>query len=157
MNTFIDDINAVLAKWAEDVIAGIRDNLESTGTNASGRTSASLRYVVDNGGLTIFGRPWFRGVEEGRGPGGIPYRFQDILYQWASDKGILSSFGDTEAKQRSAMYAVGQFIKNNGTQLYRNGGRDDIYSSVISEEMPKLNGMLTAAITETIIKDLPKQ
>lgn len=154
--TFIDDINDVLAQWAEGVISGIRQNLDSTGTTASGRTKESLRYVVDNGTLTIFGRPYFRSVEEGRGPGGIPYRFQDILYEWAQAKGILSNFGDTEAKQRSALYMVGQFIRKNGTKLYRNGGRDDIYTDVIESEMPKLNELLTAAITETIAKDLPK-
>ena len=155
--TFIDDINEVLAQWAEGVISGIRQNLETTGTNASGKTSASLKYVVGNGELTIFGRPYFRSVEEGRGPGGIPYRFTDILYEWAQAKGILSNFGDTEAKQRSALYMVGQFIKRNGTSLFRKGGRDDIYSSVINDEMPKLNEMLTATITETIINDLPKK
>ena len=154
--TFIDDINDVLAQWAEGVISGIRQNLDSTGTTASGRTKESLRYVVDNGTLTIFGRPYFRSVEQGRGPGGIPYRFQDIIRQWMDDKGIAGKFGETESQKRSAAYMIGQFIKNNGTKLYREGGRTDIYSSVISEEMPKLNEMLTASITETIINDLPK-
>lgn len=156
MSTFIDDINDVLAKWAEGVISGIRQNLESTGTNASGKTSASLRYVVGNGELTIFGRPYFRSVEEGRGPGGIPYRFTDIIRQWMDDKGIAGKFGETESQKRSAAYMIGQFIKNNGTKLYREGGRTGIYTDVIESEMPKLNEMLTAAITETIINDLPK-
>lgn len=155
--TFIDDINEVLAQWAEGVISGIRQNLETTGTNASGKTSASLRYVVGNGELTIFGRPYFRSVEEGRGPGGIPYRFTDIIRQWMDDKGIASQFGETESQKRRAAYMIGQFIKRNGTSLFRKGGREDVYTNVIEEEMPKLNEMLTAAITKTIIKDLPKQ
>lgn len=154
MSTFIDNINDVLAQWAEGVISGIRQNLETTGTNASGKTSASLRYVVGNGELTIFGRPYFRSVEEGRGPGGIPYRFQDILYEWAQAKGILSNFGDTEAKQRSALYMVGQFIRKNGTKLFRKGSRTDIYTDVIEGEMPKLGEQIAATIQDTILRDI---
>lgn len=156
MNTFIDDINDVLEQWASKIVAEIKSNLDSTGTTASGRTKESIEYTVDNGTLVITGRPYFRSVEEGRGPGGIPYGFTDIIRQWMRDKNIESKFGETESQRRSAAYLIGQFIKRNGSSLYRNGGRDDIYSSVISDEMPKLNGMLTAAITETIVRDLPK-
>ena len=154
MNTFIDDINEVLEQWASNVVVKIKSNLDSTGTTASGRTKESIEYTVDNGTLVITGRPYFRSVEEGRGPGGIPYGFTDIIRQWMKDKNIESKFGETESQKRSAAYMIGQFIKNNGSSLYRKGGRDDIYSSVINDEMPKLNEMLTAAITETIVKDL---
>ena len=118
MTTIIEDINEVLAKWCEDVITQIKTNLDSTGTTASGNTKNSIGYEVEDGTLVIYGRPYFKGVEEGRPAGKVPYNFQDILFDWASDKGILSSFGDTVAKQRSALWLVGQFIKNNGTQIF---------------------------------------
>lgn len=150
----IEEMNNVLREWAEDVIVKIQDNLDTTGTTASGKTKESLRYELETdeygGKLTIYGRQYFQGVEEGRPAGGIPYRFQDILYQWAKDKGILSNFGETESKQRSALYMVGQFIKNNGTQLYREGGRLDIYSNVFDEELPKLRDKVAYHIKQTI-------
>lgn len=154
MNTFIDDINDVLEQWASNVVVKIKSNLDSTGTTASGRTKESIEYTVDNGTLVITGRPYFRSVEEGRGPGGIPYNFTEILRQWAKDKGILTQFGDTEAKQRSALYMVGQFIRKNGTKLYREGSRTDIYTDVIESEMPKLGEQIAATIQESILRDI---
>lgn len=152
--TILEELDTVLQEWGERVVGKIQENLDSTGTTASGRTKDSIELVVGNGELTIYGRQYFRGVEQGRPGGGIPYRFQDILYQWASDKGILSNFGETESKQRSALYMVGQFIKNNGTKLYRSGGRDDIYTSVFDEELPVLDEQIGVMVRETIANGL---
>lgn len=150
----IEEMNDILKEWAENVIGKIQSNLDSTGTTASGKTKESLRYEVESdeygGKLTIYGRQYFQGVEEGRPAGKIPYRFQDILYDWAQAKGILSTFGDTEKKQRSVLYIVGQKIKHHGTQLYRDGGRLDIYSSVFEEELPKLKEKMGYIIKQTI-------
>lgn len=152
--TILDDINDVLAQWCEDVINQIKTNLDTTGTTASGKTKDSLGYEVEDGTLVIYGRPYFKGVEEGRPAGKVPYNFQDILFDWASAKGILSNFGDTISKQKSALWLVGQFIKNNGTKLYRNGGREDIYSNVIKSELPELEKRLRFKVTDTIVKNL---
>lgn len=156
----IEEMNDILKEWAENVIGKIQSNLDSTGTTASGKTKESLRYEVESdeygGKLTIYGRQYFQGVEEGRPAGKIPYTkenphlFADILYQWAKDKGILSTFGDTEEKQRSVLFIVGQKIKYHGTQLYRDGGRLDIYSNVFDEELPKLKEKMGYIIKQTI-------
>lgn len=150
----IEEMNKVLSEWAQEVIDRIKYNLDFTGTTASGKTKDSLRYEVETdeygGKLTIFGRQYFQGVEEGRPAGRIPYKFQDILYTWAEAKGILSKFGDTESKQRSALYMVGQFIKEHGTQLYRDGGRLDIYTNTFDMELPKLRDKVAYHIKQTI-------
>lgn len=151
MNT---DLQQVLTEWAENVIGKIQSNLDSTGTTASGKTKESLRYEVNDNQLIIYGRQYFRSVEEGRGAGNIPYKFNDILYKWAEAKGILANFGETESQQRSAMYAVGQFIKKNGTQLYIKGGRTDIYSNVLNDEVPVLMDQIGWMVMDTIVKDL---
>lgn len=154
--TEIHNLDEMLSEWAERVIVKIQENLDSTGTTASGKTKESLEYELTESGVRILGRQYFRGVEEGRPAGGIPYKFQDILYDWAKAKGILSSFGDTESKQRSALYMVGQFIKNNGTKLYREGGRTDIYSDVINEEVENLTEKIFLNISESIVEGLQK-
>ncbi len=150
----LDDLNGILENWAGNVIKKIQSNLEATGTNASGRTSASLEYEVGSGELTIYGRRFFQGVETGRPAGRVPYNMTQIIRQWMDDKGISSQFGQTESQKRSAAYLIGQFIKNHGTQLYRNGGRDDIYSIVFGEEIPKLEDMIRAKVTESILRDI---
>lgn len=154
--TEIHNLDEMLSEWAENVVVRIQENLDSTGTTASGKTKESLEYELTDTGVRILGRQYFRGVEEGRPAGGIPYKFQDILYDWAKAKGILSSFGDTESKQRSALYMVGQFIKNNGTKLYREGGRTDIYSDVINEEVENLTEKIFLNISESIVEGLQK-
>lgn len=149
-----DDMTKILSEWAENVIIQIQDNLDSTNTTASGRTKESLRYEISDDEfsqtLRIYGRPYFQGVEEGRGAGKVPYKFTDILFQWATDKGIITQFGDTESKQRSVLYVVGQSIKHHGTQLYREGGRLDIYTNVINEELPKLEDDVSFFVKQSI-------
>lgn len=150
------DINQILADWADEVIKKIQSNLESTGTNASGRTSESLEYTVDSDGLTIYGRQYFQGVEKGRPGGGIPYNMTDIIRQWMTDKGIEDQFGTTESQKRSAAYLIGNYIKEHGTQLYRKGGREDIYTNVLEEEVPKLEEYLVTYISGTIADSFTK-
>lgn len=148
------EVEKILREWAENVITQIQENLDSTGTTASGKTKESLRYETESdeygGKLVIYGRPYFQGVEDGRPAGGIPYKFQDILYQWMLDKGIEGNFGNTESEQRSAAFLVGQFIKHHGTKLYNEGGRMDIYTNVFNEEIPKLEDEITFRVKRTI-------
>lgn len=151
MDTYVDDIDKILSEWAENVVIQIKDNLDSTGTTASGKTKESLRYEAENGNLTIYGRQYFQGVEIGRGAGKIPYKFQDILYDWAEAKGILSNFGDTEKQQRSALYMVGQFIKEHGTELWRGTPRTDIYTDLINDELPKLEEELASKLVKIFV------
>lgn len=150
------DLEAVLCDFAKNVIVKIQENLESTGTNASGRTSDSLEYeVVEGNRLIIKGRPYFRGVEEGRPGGGIPHNMTSIISKWIDDKGIASHFGiENERQQRSVAYLIGQKIKREGTELYRNGGRDDIYTNVINDNLDELQRMVTASVIETIVKNV---
>lgn len=148
---FIDDI---IKEWGENVINKIKENLDSTGTTASGKTKDSLELVMTDNGFQIVGRQYFRSVEEGRPSGGIPYNMTDIIRKWMSDKGIENQFGKTESEKRSAAYLIGQYIKNNGTKLYREGGRDDIYTNVITEELPVLFDEIEGRVLETIIEEL---
>ena len=150
----IEEMNNVLSEWAEDVIVKIQDNLDTTGTTASGKTKESLRYELETdeygGKLTIYGRQYFQGVEEGRPAGRIPYKFQDIIRQWMSDKKIENQFGEKEWQKRNAAYLIAQKIKDSGTMLYREGGRSDIFSIVFDEELPKLRDKVAYHIKQTI-------
>lgn len=152
--TYLNELNDILQAWGENVVERIKTNLDNTNTTASGKTKESLEVVVDNAELTIYGRQYFQGVEKGRPAGRIPWKFQDIIRKWMDDKGIASQFGDTESKKRSAAWNIAQFIKNNGTRLYLSGGRDDIYTNVINEELPKLEGQISMMVADTIVENL---
>ena len=154
--TEIHNLDEMLSEWAERVIVKIQENLDSTGTTASGKTKESLEYELTDTGVRILGRQYFQGVELGRPAGKVPYRFQDIIRQWMKDKGIESQFGEKEWQKRNAAYLIAQKIKESGTQLYRQGGRSDIFSNVINEEVENLTEKIFFEISESISEGLQK-
>lgn len=154
MNGYIENLNEILLKWGEHVAERIKTNLDTTNTTASGKTKQSVEVVVGDGELTIYGRPFFQGVETGRGAGKIPYKFTDIIRQWMTDKGIEDRFGDKEWQKRNAAYLIAQKIKNEGSRLYRNGGRDDIYTNVLDEELPELEKQILYSIQQSLLRDI---
>lgn len=141
------DINTILSQWSERVIERIGENLDNTNTTASGRTKESLAYELTDDGVVIYGRDYIRGVELGRPSGKIPYNMTDIISQWIIDKGLESHFEIERPSQlRSVAYLIGQKIKREGTELYRKGGREDIYTNVANEEIETLSDMLSEDI-----------
>lgn len=128
------DVRSILYRALHEAKVRIQQNLETTGTNASGRTSRSLEVVVDNTSGTLFGRQAFGTVETGRRAGRVPYGFTEIIYQWMQDKGVHAErYG--RRSQRSAdmsmAYLIAKKIAREGSKLYRDGGRVDIYSNVL--------------------------
>lgn len=135
------DLAAILSKNGQTVVDKIRNNLAATGTNASGKTSRSLRYEVTVSGsvttLRVLGRPFFMTVETGRGPTkrgntGGPTLVQSIR-EWMNSIGLLAS-----------PYGIARSIHKHGTKLYRAGGRKDIVSNVV-------NKSLTDRISEEVL------
>jgi hypothetical protein len=119
----------ILTQQGNSVIAQIKENLSSTGTNATGETGNSLRLEVKNEGfkqiLKIYGRPYFMTVETGRKP--TPeykpsIQFVANIKKWMEAKG----------KSGSA-YGIAQAIHKKGSKLFREGGRTDIVSNVVGE------------------------
>lgn len=128
------DVKSILYRALHEAKIKIQQNLETTGTNASGRTSRSLEVVVDDTSGTLFGRQAFGTVETGRRAGRVPYGFTDIIYQWMQDKGVhadITGRRSQESADRSMAYLIARKIAREGSKLYREGGRVDIYSNVL--------------------------
>lgn len=133
-----------------EVINDIRANLGATGTNATGRTSQSLRIEVKKEGTTIklqlFGRPFFNTVETGRRPtpGKKPSReFIENLKPWAAARGI----------DESAVWAIATVINRRGTNLWLDGGREDIIGPAVDNFVNDVSlALLDNAATEFQIK-----
>jgi hypothetical protein len=147
------DLKQIVEAKLKAAISKIQDNLESTGTNASGRTSQSLRLESSDYGFIIYGRKAFATVETGRMAGGIPKGFNDIIKQWIKDKGISVTqipykrkesqnwrpkYSVNERSLNIAAGAISFNIKKNGTALFRKGGRKDIFSNAFSEVLPEI-------------------
>lgn len=106
-----------------ELINNIRANLGSTGTNATLKTSQSLRIEVRTEGtrtkMLLFGRPFFNTVSTGRKPtpNKKPSReFIENLKPWADARGL----------PQSAIWGIATKINKLGTELWRQGGRTDI-------------------------------
>lgn len=147
------------------MVAEMRDNLAKTKTNASGRTSASLRVVMTDTGGQIWGRRYFRGVEQGRAGGAVPRNFTSIIEQWILDKGLTiqaiqykrqssatwqPKYAPEERGLRQMASAIARTIEKSGTSLYRSGGRKDIFTNVIDNNKADILKVAKEIITENL-------
>lgn len=126
------ELISILNKYGTSTVEQIRQNLSSTGTTTTGKTSQSLRYEVTQEGtkatLKVVGKPFFAVVETGRKP--TPNKkpspdFVANIREWLQAKG----------EQTRPAYAIALSINKKGTKLFRDGGRSDIYSSVINQNL----------------------
>lgn len=157
----LDELKTILDK----MVSEMRENLAKTNTNASGRTSASLRVVMTNTGGEIWGRRYFRGVEQGRAGGRVPRNFHSIIRQWILDKGLTPSaipykrqpsakwqpkYTPEERGLRQMASAIAHTIEKSGTSLYRRGGRKDIFTNVIEENKTDILKVAKEIITTNL-------
>ena len=157
----LDELKKILDKMVE----AMRQNLASTSTNASGRTSQSLRVVMTDTGGQIWGRRYFRGTEQGRAGGKVPHNFQSIIRQWIIDKGLTiqavqykrkpsatwqPKYTPDERGLRQMASAIAHTIAKSGTSLYRSGGRKDIFTNVIEENKADILKVAKEIITTNL-------
>ena len=121
----------------------------AAGQKASGRTAASLRVETTENEGTLYGRSAFGVLETGRKAGKGPMGFEDIIRQWIIDKGIqarpipyktdrMHKYSPQERGERSLAFLIARKIRREGTKLYRQGGRNDIYSDAIRDTKAKI-------------------
>lgn len=120
-----DEALGIIKYELTDLRQRIIDNHIRARQKASGKTIASLRVeITENSGI-LWGRRPFGTLETGRRPGRVPKGFYKIILDWIEAKGIRVE------KPKAFAYFIARKIAREGTQLYRDGGRDDIYSKEI--------------------------
>lgn len=128
-----DKVMELVSSELEALKQKVIENQKSSGQVASGRTIASMKVEVTEDGGVLWGRSPFGTLETGRKPGKVPAGFWKIIRQWMDDKGIQVQKPDSFA------YLVARKIANEGTQLFRNGGRDDIYSPEVKDTVERVS------------------
>ncbi len=148
-------LEQILDEGGQSIIDGIRDNLASSGTNATGATSESLRYEVDvqngnKGSLTVYGRGFIWGVETGRGPrkSGVKSEFIDGMMKWMRIRGIGSGLTDKKFQQLARFFTWRQ--NKLGSVLFRKGGRKDIITPVINPKQKEIADAATKFLADQI-------
>lgn len=128
-----DKVMELVSSELEALKQKVIENQKNSGQVASGRTIASMKVEVTEDGGVLWGRSPFGTLETGRKPGKVPAGFWKIIRQWMDDKGIQVKKPDSFA------YLVARKIANEGTQLFRNGGRDDIYSPEVKDTVERVS------------------
>lgn len=128
-----DRVMELVASELEALKQRIIENHRSAGQVASGRTIASLKVEITENGGVLWGRSAFGTLETGRKGGKVPAGFWKIIRQWMDDKGIQVE------KPGLFAYLVARKIAREGTQLFRNGGRSDIYSPEVKDTVERVS------------------
>lgn len=128
-----DKVMELVSSELEALKQKIIENHKEAKQVASGRTIASMKVEVTEDGGILWGRSAFGTLETGRKGGKVPAGFGKIIRQWMDDKGIQVQKPDSFA------YLVARKIANEGTQLFRNGGRDDIYSPEVKDTVERVS------------------
>lgn len=123
----------LVASELEALKQRIIENHRNAGQVASGRTISSLKVEITEDGGVLWGRSAFGTLETGRKGGKVPAGFWKIIRQWMDDKGIQVEKPDSFA------YLVARKIAKEGTQLFRNGGRSDIYSPEVKDTVERVS------------------
>lgn len=123
----------ILSGYGQGSVDKIRQNLSSSGSNATGSTSRSLRFeVIDQGAkatLKVVGKPFLLVVETGRKA--TPQytkpseSFVNSIREWLAAKG----------GNQGAAYGIAKSIHQKGTRLWQKGGRQDIVSNVVNDDL----------------------
>ena len=142
-------ITDILTRFGLDTVGEIQSNLSSTGTNASGETSQSLRSEMETDFLLrVTGRAFFNTVETGRKPGDMPPVSK--IMKW-----LESGKVDFSGKIESVAYAISRKIGMEGSKLFRDGGRTDIITPAISDQkIEKLTTDIADASLNIVVKNI---
>ena len=160
-----DAAREVVREELEELKAYIVNNIRSTGTQASGRTAASLRVEATEEQGTLWGNAPFGVLETGRQGGKIPYNFHGILLEWMRAKGVHGTpipyvrkpserwqpkYTPQERGDRSMAGAIAYRISKEGSRLFRQGGRADIYSNAIPRTLENVANRIQTLIATSI-------
>jgi hypothetical protein len=164
-------IEVILMEELQTLKAQITANIRATGQWASGKTAASMAVMVSGSIGELVGRRAFGTLETGRRGGRVPRNFHNIIYDWMMAKGVHAEpipyktsrphkYTEQERGDRTMAYFIAKTIRRDGTRLYREGGRDDVYSRAIPTTIERINsrlsGIYVAAVTEQIKLNTPQ-
>lgn len=134
-----DMMREVFEQMRRDIIA----RHEQAGQVASGRTRDSLRSEIVPGmssvTATLYGRKYFAALETGSKPWAKQYKhppkpFVETIAEWMKDKGITGV----------SAYLVARKIMQEGSSLYRSGGRNDIFTPAMQDAERKIDEQISA-------------
>jgi hypothetical protein len=142
----------VVHAFAERVIQGIADNIRNKqvtpfgAMNTTGHAANSLFYRIQGNSL-IIGSTWayITVLEDGRKPGKMPP--PTIIEKWMNDKPI-----GTDIPRSSLAYLIARKIGQEGSLLYRMGGKSGVLSDYLNQNFVHEN--LTVQLQKELVDEV---
>lgn len=138
------EITEIFQKIADSIMIELKSNMSAYGLNDSNLAN-SLESNIHATGFQILANNYWNYAQVGRGPGGVPYNFEDILRNWISARNI------TVQEPEKFVQAVKWKTIREGSYLYRNPNehRDFIQNSV-QDSMEEISGMVAKKVEDTV-------
>lgn len=149
------DIEEMMREVFEQMRRDIIARHEQAGQVASGSTRDSLRSEIVSGmssvTATLYGRKYFAALETGSKPWAKQYQhpprtFVNTIAQWMKDKGITGV----------SAYLVARKIMQEGSSLYRSGGRNDIFTPAMQDAERKIDEQISALFDRITLETIAK-
>ena len=127
-----EEIRKILLEELEDLKRRITENMGKADQIVTGKTRDSMTASVQGLAGVLTGRQAFATLETGsrpwsRPPKRVPKWFADLIGEWIDAKGLDLN-----------QWAVAHSIIHQGSQLYRAGGRSDVYSPELQNTVDRI-------------------
>ena len=156
MSEIENKVNKLLTLHLGNIKVGISQRMTSLGRSASGSSVASLEVEVNDGeGILSGGKQW-ETMQRGRGPGKVPSNFREVIKNWVRAKGISVQPRGKQTQEQtieSFSYLVTRSIMQKGTKLYCDKGYNNIYDTLLEEEIEKLSAE-TSSVFELEVNNI---
>ena len=150
-----EEIMQILLEELEDLRKRITQNMGKADQIVTGRTRDSMQVTVEGNAGVLTGRRAFATLETGsrpwsRKPKRVPKFFADLIGEWIDKKGLDLN-----------KWAVAHTIIHQGSKLYREGGRADIYSPELQPTIDRIGARIldqyAVLVTDRLIINKPTE
>lgn len=150
-----EEIRQILLEELEDLRKRITENMGKADQIVTGRTRDSMQVTVEGNAGVLTGRRAFATLETGsrpwsRKPKREPKFFADLIGEWIDKKGLDLN-----------KWAVAHTIIHQGSKLYREGGRADIYSPELQPTIDRIGARIldqyAVLVTDRLIINKPTE
>ena len=142
------DYNETIERIAVTLRDKIISEIARKGLYDTGELYRSVDYEIEGNDILIYANSYLPYAECGRGPGGIPYNFAQIIAQWAArknihlNKGTYNDFGFAVA-QKTRQFGSARYRGDMPTADVLSQPVEDVMNNTLNEEFA---GVLTAMI-----------
>lgn len=138
-----------LQEFANNLVADIKYEMQNQGLGGS-NLEKSLEYEVKGNEVIVTAAPYLKYAQRGRGPGGTPRNFIDILETWITSRGIKPKSGNITQFANAIKWKI---IKE-GSSIYRGERPErDVITKPLEENLEWLENQAIINIKQQFFDD----